>query len=314
MAAAINQEKGDETAPAVKESREKLKKILGAQEAKSNERVSGKGKQGAKVSKKKICEECEAEKRVKKMKKAIRPKDKRSMISVLTALIEGSEGYCSLSDKPSSADKGGLSYGIHQASETSGSLHAMLKQYDVKGSTFLSEDDRKTFKDQLGKFNSAGTSYGGTSDDRSKFKSILRKACKDPKMAETQDAYFDAAYYTPALAKAADRGVTSPLGQAMFYDTNIQGGCDVVADRAMEAYIKKYKLPSTTTKIRPEDEREYLTIFNEKRRARLAAGNSTGMRASVNRADEFEALLDDDNMNLDRDFIFRDTPVHGLSP
>lgn len=43
-------------------------------------------------------------------------------------------------------------------------------------------------------------------------------------MRAAQDEFFDRAYFTPACTAALAIGIVSPLGQAVVYDSFVQGG------------------------------------------------------------------------------------------
>ncbi len=56
------------------------------------------------------------------------------------------------------------------------------------------------------------------------FEEAWAQAAQDPDQRALQDALVDELYFTPAMTLAADTGVVTPLGQAIFWDTMIQHG------------------------------------------------------------------------------------------
>lgn len=60
--------------------------------------------------------------------------------------------------------------------------------------------------------------------DDERFKQLLRQAGSDPVMQRTQDAFFDRAYFQPALAWAERHGFTKALSMLVIYDSWIHSG------------------------------------------------------------------------------------------
>lgn len=56
------------------------------------------------------------------------------------------------------------------------------------------------------------------------FEEAWAQAAQDPDQRALQDALVDQLYFTPAMTLAADTGIVTPLGQAIFWDTMIQHG------------------------------------------------------------------------------------------
>ena len=50
------------------------------------------------------------------------------------------------------------------------------------------------------------------------------EAARDPEQRQLQDDLVDELYFEPAMTLAADAGIETPLGQAIFWDTMIQHG------------------------------------------------------------------------------------------
>jgi chitosanase len=56
------------------------------------------------------------------------------------------------------------------------------------------------------------------------FEEAWAQAAQDPDQRALQDALVDQLYFNPAMRLAADTGIVTPLGQAIFWDTMIQHG------------------------------------------------------------------------------------------
>jgi chitosanase len=56
------------------------------------------------------------------------------------------------------------------------------------------------------------------------FAEAWANAAEDPDQRRLQDALVDRLYFTPAMTLAAETGIVTPLGQAVFWDTMIQHG------------------------------------------------------------------------------------------
>lgn len=153
-------------------------------------------------------------------------------------------------DSIQTIDAGIISYGKHQATLASGSLYKILKSY-----TELSKSDTAT---KISGYLSRVEKKDATLKDDKDFIQLLKDAAKEPEMNQAQDEKFIELYWNPAKKSAAADGVTSPLGEAIYYDTNIQGGLDAVRTATKkELDGKKYT------------EQEFLQVFLEKRKDRL---------------------------------------------
>jgi chitosanase len=113
-------------------------------------------------------------------------------------------------------DKGHLSYGRSQASLGSGSLFDLLDDYCRQPGTTCGEKLRPF----LPRFSQRDVSL----DTDQEVRILLKDAGNDPRMQQTQDRFFVSRFLTPALEAAQRLGITQPLGQAVVYDSHIQGG------------------------------------------------------------------------------------------
>ena len=255
-----------------------------------------------------------------KVKPALMPQDEAQAADYITGIYEGGKpDYCALADSPT--DPGGLSYGKHQASETSGNLKDMLDRYsnstDPAPDPAIKADLDKQLNDN---FSDDGKSYTGSAAQRAKLKQVLKKACKDPAMQKTQDQFFKEQFYDPAVAKAAQYGVTTPLGKAIYYDMQIQGPglVDGFSTRALKKWSQANGVDPPATACRPQDpngpdEREFLLMVDAERRAKMQA-STTDYHNTTYRPDGFDRLLDANNMDLSQDFVLQGQPVKGIPP
>ena len=103
----------------------------------------------------------------------------------------------------------------------------------------------------------------------------------------------------------------------MLYDTLVQGGMAIILSRTVAKLGGQVGQKGIT-------EKEFLRMFNTRRRARLVAlanhrarrgdlVNARALRNSTKRCDEFEALLDAGNLALKGPLVIRGTDVEGLT-
>ncbi len=229
----------------------------------------------------------------------------RPVVMDITSAIEsGAAGAAALNDY----DAGAISYGIHQATLVSGALEAVLRRYVEAGGQHAAE---------LGPYLSAVASKDEGLRGSGDFKALLRKAGKDPAMVAAQEDAFADGYYAPAQRAAGRYGIRSPLGLSMLYDTLVQGGMAIILSRTVAKLGGQVGQKGIT-------EKEFLRMFNTRRRARLVAlanhrarrgdlVNARALRNSTKRCDEFEALLDAGNLALKGPLVIRGTDVEGLT-
>ncbi|MGL4424298.1 MAG: chitosanase [Gemmataceae bacterium] len=300
-----------DTDPAVKAGMDKLK----------THRKSTYPKQYATTNVGDPCVACMA-KQLKGVKPALQPQNEYEMIETITGIFEGGvPSYCTYADNPK--DKGKMSYGKHQASETSGHLKAMLQNY-VDRTDDPAPDPVKAqgVRDQMKNFKSGGKSFSENANDRAAMKKALKEACSDPAMRRTQDEYFRTKFYDPAMKKAAKYGVTSPLGKSIFYDNEIQGPAltEGFAEKSLKEWNKAHPNQPPAKACAPEDpngpdEATFLKGMNKARREKMnAADKDNAYHNTTYRPDEHDKLIDSGNMQLDKDFNTRGQPVKGIPP
>jgi chitosanase len=182
-------------------------------------------------------------------------------------------------------DSGHLSYGRSQTTLGSGSLAKLLERYCAQGSS--------QFGSQLQPFLPRFRARDFTLDTDNNVKDLLKRAGADPVMRATQDQFFSEGYLLPAIQAAEGVGITEPLGQAVVYDSHIQGGWATVKVRAPK--------PGAV------GEREWVAEYIKQRTAWLKSLKSP-LPSTTYRMDSFTALADTGNWALGLPLV-----VHGIT-
>jgi hypothetical protein len=245
------------------------------------------------------------------------PKTERDLIEILTGIFEGGS-YCTLAEDPKDT-QGGLSYGKHQASELQGGLVALLKMYVARSTPplpnpgFLSQ-----IRAELQLYGPTGRKYLGSATQRAAYKQLLTTVCNDPAMQRAQDDFFDQSYFVPAMQHASDFGIKTPLGQSIFYDISIQAGSARTSFyRAALSQWNAQHPGATATCCSPKDphgpdEKSFLLAVNAARRSEMLQSALPAYRATVYRPDEYDKLLNDDNLFFKKNFVFRGVAIQAL--
>lgn len=182
-------------------------------------------------------------------------------------------------------DNGHLSYGRSQVSLGSGHLYHLIDQYCQEPSAVFAGD----LKPYLQRLKDKDVTLDG--DDG--LKTLLRRAGKeDTAMRTAQDQYFNQNFLGPALTDAEKFGVTLPLGQAVVYDSHVQGGWGTLSARS--------------GKVGARGEKDWIGQYVTMRRDWLSSRNPP-VPATVYRMDSFRALIQDGNFDLTLPF-----KVHGV--
>src|SRR5262249_5025501 len=104
-----------------------------------------------------------------------------------------------------------------------GSLFALLNDYcSAPGAQFAAE-----LAPHLTRFRQRDVSL----DTDMAVRQLLKRAATDIVMRQTQDRFFTDRFLTPALPAAERVGITQPRGQAVVYDSHIQGGWTTLQPR-----------------------------------------------------------------------------------
>ena len=188
-------------------------------------------------------------------------------------------------------DSGHLTYGRSQSALGSGSLFQLLSQYSVApGAKFAAQ-----IQPYLPRLEARDV----TLDNDATLRNILREAGSDSVMQAEQDSFFDANYFNPACTSASACGLNSVLGQAVVYDSYVQGNWRAMRDAAN----KKCGAAGS----RGVTEQQWLTVYVQTRKQWLSSSRPP-LPATVYRMDAFLNLIANGNWNLDLPL-----QVHGVT-
>ncbi|MFQ5437052.1 MAG: chitosanase, partial [Anaerolineae bacterium] len=211
-------------------------------------------------------------------------------------------------------DAGIISYGKHQATLASGTLHQVMLAYFERSDTAVSQTLQTEYADRI-----AQRDQSLRTDER--LKELLLAAAEEPAMSQAQDGVFDGRFYQPAVKQAKAHNLSAPLGLACLYDTQIQGGLFIVLPRVVE------KLGGIVGESGNEgliDETAFIAAFLDEREARLLrladqfeangnTANAQALRISTFRVTEYRKLLDAGNLALAGTLNIRGQSVDGVS-
>lgn len=196
------------------------------------------------------------------------------------------------------SDPGGLSFGKHQVSHTSGNLHMLMSTYcsAAKADSELAsrvrarlaamkvpapQSDREKEKKRLESIESKRLEL--LADDP--LKELLIATAGDRAMADAQDKYFFENFMTPALKAWQAAGFRHALSAAVAYDSQIQSGVAFRKDQRLKA--DEVAGPASA-----ENEKEWIAAYVAARRQWLSESKSEAVRNSVYRMDAMKALID----------------------
>jgi chitosanase len=150
---------------------------------------------------------------------SLQQKTAQAIVNIFeTGRLHGDYGRVVVAD----GDKGHLSYGRSQTTLASGQLFILLNQYCAA--------DGARFAEQIRPYLTRLANIDLTLDHDLTFRGILNAAGDDPVMQGAQDAFFTQHYFDPARSTAAKWGIETPLGQAVVYDSFIQGSPTTIHD------------------------------------------------------------------------------------
>lgn len=186
-------------------------------------------------------------------------------------------------------DAGHLSYGRSMVSLASGNLARVVKEYC--GSSHADPglaDALRPFLPKLG-------DEDFDEDSMLPLHQALKAAGSDPEMRRIQDAFLDAAFWSPASRSAARTGIATALGHAVVYDGFIQGSWGKMWNRTLEIYGP----------LEHTGERQWIGLYIGVRRKWLANHTLQALRPTVYRMDAFRDLIDSGNWDLALPFTVR---------
>lgn len=185
-------------------------------------------------------------------------------------------------------DSGHLTFGRSQTTLATGNLHKLIERYCANVGARLGA--------RLAAWLPRLKAHDVTLDTEQKLHNLLRATADDPIMRETQDAFFDAKYFDPAVRTAERFGITQPLGIAVVYDSKVHGSWERIRDRVRG-----------TPKMRGE--RAWIRDYVAARRDWLANHSRSDLRTTVYRMDALMRLIDQGLWSLPLPLVVRDAEI-----
>jgi hypothetical protein len=212
-------------------------------------------------------------------------------------------------------DAGIISYGRHQATLSSGNLGRVVQAYVQRSSSPTSQALQQEYLQRLLNRDNSLRQDGRLRD-------LLISAAGEAAMHEAQEMVFAQNFYQPSIESARHYRLNTPLGLACLYDTRIQGGIDIVANRTRD---RLGGLPGDIGKdSNPIREADWLLVFLDEREIRLlrlanqaaARGdqvNANALRISTFRVEELRKLLLAGNLDLAGELVMRGQRIGGIT-
>ncbi len=211
-------------------------------------------------------------------------------------------------------DAGIISYGRHQATLASGNLGRVVRAYVQRSNSVTSRALQQEYLHRL-------LHRDETLRHDSRLRQLLISAAEETAMHEAQEMIFSQNFYQPSAQSALRYRLQTPLGLACLYDTRIQGGMEIVANRTRN---RLGGLPGDIGKDqKPIREAEWLLVFLDEREIRLlrlaeqnaARGdhaNANALRVSTFRVEELRKLLLAGNLDLSGELVVRRQRIRGI--
>jgi hypothetical protein len=212
-------------------------------------------------------------------------------------------------------DSGIISYGKHQATLASGNLWRILDAYFQRSQTPTAMALRNEY---------AGRVQNGDASLRNdeRIKALLLQAATEPAMSDAQDSVFDSNFYQPAIQRAQELGIRTPLGLACIYDTRIQGGFKYVFE-AVANKLGGGGVVGATGNAGVIEEDVWINTFLNEREAylnRLAnkaesdgrTADAKALRTSTFRVTEIRTQAQARNFGLTGQFKIRGQTINGI--
>lgn len=185
-------------------------------------------------------------------------------------------------------DSGHLTFGRSQTTLATGNLHKLIEQYCSNvGARFGAR-----LAEWLPRLKARDVGL----DTEQKLHNLLRATADDPVMRETQDEFFDAKYFDPAVRTAQRFGISQPLGIAVVYDSKVHGSWERIRDR----------VPGTPAS---RGERAWIRDYVATRREWLANHSRSDLRKTVYRMDSLMRLIDQGLWSLPLPLVVRDAEI-----
>lgn len=225
-------------------------------------------------------------------------------IDAIVGVFEGGRPFKYEAVARAKSDPGGLSFGKHQVSHTSGNLYGLLASYvswpgaDPELSSQVKEAlprlkapkplaDKDKEKARMASID--GQRLALMADNA--LRDLLVATGSDKAMKAAQDQYFLDNYLTPALKKWRELGFVHALSAAVAYDSKIQSGTPFRPDQ-------KEAADGRAGPASAANEKEWINAYVDARREWLSQSGSEAVRASVYRMDALKALIRAGNWEL----------------
>ena len=188
-------------------------------------------------------------------------------------------------------DSGRLTYGRSQTTLGSGNLAELLRRYCSNAGARFGARLRPVLPLRLQK--------SASLDNDAALHNLLRACADDRVMRETQDAFFDEAFWQPALRAAKKLGLSLPLSVAVVYDGHIHGSW---------VPLRKATVDTAGT---PEQagERAWIAAYVRLRRDWLANNGNPILRNTVYRMSSFQRLIDQGFWGLPLPLVVREREI-----
>jgi chitosanase len=204
-----------------------------------------------------------------------------------TSSVLGNYGGVTVLD----GDTGHLSFGRSQTTLGSGNLYQLLQRYCANpGARFGA-----ALQPFLPRFENKDFSL----DHEQHLHNILRASADDHVMRETQDVFFDQVYWQPAQRLANQRGITTPLGVAVVYDSSVQGSWKLIQDRTN----------AQAGSLQSLGENAWIAAYVNTRRQWLGSHTRSDLRATVYRMEVFKRLIELNAWGLELPLVVRGEEV-----
>ncbi|ACE86152.1 peptidoglycan-binding protein [Cellvibrio japonicus] len=184
-------------------------------------------------------------------------------------------------------DTGHLTFGRSQTTLGSGNLGKLLQLYCANPGA--------RFRQQLTPFLARFAARDFSLDHEEHLKNILRATADDHIMRETQDLFFDQAYWQPAERAATQLGIKTPLGVAVVYDSTVHGSAKLIRDKTNQS-------AGTLASL---GEQKWIEAYVATRRYWLANHPRKDLRPTVYRMDAFQRLIDLNLWGLELPLVVR---------
>lgn len=217
-------------------------------------------------------------------------------IDAIVGVFEGARPFRYETVARVKSDTGGLSFGKHQVSHTSGNLYLLMSKYcempkadpDLASKVRARLSLLKVPPVQTG--DKEKKRLASIEDKRlallqdDDLRDLLVATASDRAMADAQDKYFHDNFMEPALKAWKAAGFVHALSAAVAYDSQIQSGVAFRKEPKAKV-IEALGEPSTA------NEKEWITAYVDARKVWLSESKSEATRNSVYRMDEMRKLI-----------------------